>query len=143
MNKDMKDLYAAMLINEGKVTRCEECAEGLYAIEYKYLNPFAKHPNFDESGMTLHLQGHMWVGDLSKLREYLGDLYWNDHEEFKWSDDDKIYNSLKSMVKREDDDATRNDRNISTDPKEGVSTKRVNPQDRRFRVKTISPEQSL
>lgn len=140
MNIQFHKLYVAMLKHEGTITRCEEVVEGLFAIEYKYLHPYRDAEHFNEMRAPDTLSSHMWIGDLSKLSEYLGDLHWNDHESFKWEDDDTLYHSLLNIVVREDLNAARTNRDISTDSGEGIQTRVKRTSDRRIHPQVISPE---
>lgn len=146
-NLKLRALYTAMLKHEGKITRCEEVEEGLFAIEYEYLHPFRNSEHFSEMGAPATLDDQLWLGDRWQLAKYINVLHDNldnldkQEEKYNWQSDREYVSLTRMLVRQEKENATRNDRDIQADIGKEVHTgsvRRSSP--KRIQVKTITPE---
>jgi len=120
MDKKFVSFYAAMLKHDGKVTRCEEVTEGLFAVEYTFCMPKSISSGYFQG----RFNGRFWLGEFSKYMEYLRELYTISIDNDSLPDDDSAYQELYENINKNGElDAARNDRDIPAGSPKGIFAK--------------------
>ena len=139
MQKEIRGIYWALLKKGGKITRCEEVMDNVFAIEYAYPNHI--NPKID-------MRGRGFLGDPDDIQRYFELLFSGeaDIEKHNWDDDEQTLQTIKNATDRElavkglEEYAKTADRDLSTDPAKGIQTNVGQASKRRSAPNTVSPE---